>query len=128
MLSTIHSAKGQEWRAVTVLNVVDGCIPSDLATGNPEEIEEERRLLYVAMTRARDDLVLMQPLRFYVHGQAPGADRHVYAARSRFIAEADLDAFDRVGMPREALPRADAPCAPAGARVDLKDRMRQMWR
>jgi DNA helicase-2/ATP-dependent DNA helicase PcrA len=56
VLSTIHSAKGQEWRAVFVLNWVDGCIPSDLATGSSEEIEEERRLLYVAMTRAKDEL------------------------------------------------------------------------
>ena len=50
ILSTIHSAKGQEWDVVYVLNVVDGCIPSDMATGSKEEIEEERRLLYVAMT------------------------------------------------------------------------------
>src|SRR6185312_9288861 len=56
MLSTIHSAKGQEWRAVFLLNVVDGCIPSDLATGSPAQIEEERRLLYVAMTRAKQHL------------------------------------------------------------------------
>ncbi len=53
ILSTIHSAKGREWRAVYVLRVVDGCIPSDMATGSPAEIEEERRLLYVAMTRAQ---------------------------------------------------------------------------
>ena len=128
VLSTIHSAKGQEWRAVSVLNVVDGCIPSDLATGSPEEIEEERRLLYVAMTRAREDLALVQPLRFFVHGQARGADKHVYAARSRFIDEADLDVFDRMGTPAQALPSADAQCAPAGAGVDLKERMRRMWR
>ncbi len=56
VLSTIHSAKGQEWKIVRVLNVVDGCIPSNMATGTPEEIEEERRLLYVAMTRAKDEL------------------------------------------------------------------------
>ena len=61
VLSTIHSAKGQEWRSVFVLNCVDGCIPSDLATGTPEEIEEERRLFYVAMTRAKDALHLMRP-------------------------------------------------------------------
>ena len=58
ILSTIHSAKGQEWSAVTVLNVVDGCMPSDMATGSAAEIEEERRLLYVAMTRARHHLHL----------------------------------------------------------------------
>ena len=128
VLSTIHSAKGQEWRAVVVLNVVDGCIPSDLATGSAAEIEEERRLLYVAMTRARDDLVLMQPLRFYVHGQALGADRHVYAPRSRFIADADLDAFELSGMPVQPPVPADVTCQPSAANVDLMARMRQMWK
>jgi DNA helicase II / ATP-dependent DNA helicase PcrA len=64
ILSTIHSAKGQEWKAVSILNAVDGCIPSDLATGSSEEIEEERRLLYVAMTRAKDELNLVVPQRF----------------------------------------------------------------
>jgi DNA helicase-2/ATP-dependent DNA helicase PcrA len=128
VLSTIHSAKGQEWRAVSVLNVVDGCIPSDLATGTAAEIEEERRLLYVAMTRARDDLVLMQPLRFYVHGQALGADRHVYAPRSRFIADADLEAFEVEGGPVRPPAPADVTCAPTAATVDLMARMRQMWR
>ncbi|MBI2958974.1 MAG: ATP-dependent helicase, partial [Betaproteobacteria bacterium] len=127
VLSTIHSAKGQEWRAVLVLNVVDGCIPSDLATGTTEEIEEERRLLYVAMTRARDDLVLMQPLRFYVRGQALGADRHIYAPRSRFIADADLEAFDLVGSPAQRAPHLHDPSKPAIARVDLKGTMRRMW-
>ena len=76
VLSTIHSAKGQEWRSVFVLNVVDGCIPSDLSTGSSEEIEEERRLLYVAMTRARDELCLIAPQKFFVHGQPRGGDRH----------------------------------------------------
>jgi ATP-dependent DNA helicase UvrD/PcrA len=63
-LSTIHSAKGLEWKAVYLLNAVDGCIPSDLATGTTEEIEEERRLLYVAMTRAKDQLDIIVPQRF----------------------------------------------------------------
>src|SRR5207249_5826329 len=70
ILSTIHSAKGQEWDVVYVLNAVDGCIPSDMATETPEEIAEERRLLYVAMTRARDCLYLLQPHRFYTRGRA----------------------------------------------------------
>src|SRR4029079_18497175 len=80
ILSTIHSAKGQEWKAVFVLNGVDGCIPSDMSTGTSDEIEEERRLLYVAMTRARDQLAIMVPQRFYVHQQRGGGDRHLYAA------------------------------------------------
>ena len=124
-LSTIHSAKGQEWQAVIVLNVVDGCIPSDLATGAAEEIEEERRLLYVAMTRAKDDLTLMQPLRFYLRGQNAGGDKHVYAPRSRFITDADLAAFDIVGMPLEEA-RAHAAPLPT-VQVDLKEAMRRMW-
>ncbi|HZW72288.1 MAG TPA: ATP-dependent helicase, partial [Caldimonas sp.] len=70
ILSTIHSAKGQEWKAVYVLNAVDGCIPSDLATGTAAEVEEERRLLYVAMTRAKDELDIVVPQRFYVHRQS----------------------------------------------------------
>ena len=70
ILSTIHSAKGQEWTKVFVLNAVDGCIPSDLAVGERDEVEEERRLLYVAMTRAKDSLHLITPQRFYTHGQA----------------------------------------------------------
>ena len=78
-LSTIHSAKGQEWKAVFVLNCVDGCIPSDLSTGRPEDVEEERRLLYVAMTRARDDLHLLHPLRFFVRSQHRHGDAHVMA-------------------------------------------------
>lgn len=127
VLSTIHSAKGQEWRAVFVLNVVDGCIPSDMATGTAEEIEEERRLLYVAMTRARDDLVLMQPLRFYVRGQGLGGDRSVYAPRSRFIAQADLEAFELTGAP-QCEPRADAAMPSASVNIDLKAGMREMWR
>jgi DNA helicase-2/ATP-dependent DNA helicase PcrA len=66
ILSTIHSAKGQEWKSVFVLNVVDGCIPSDLGTGTSAEIEEERRLLYVAMTRAKDRLHIAVPQRFFL--------------------------------------------------------------
>ena len=126
ILSTIHSAKGQEWRAVHVLNVVDGCIPSDLATGTPEEIEEERRLLYVAMSRAKDDLVLMQPLRFLVRGQSAGGNRHVYAPRSRFIDDSDLTAFDIVG-PRITAGRRFEQRDNPGAVVDLKATMRAMW-
>ena len=127
ILSTIHSAKGQEWNAVYILNVVDGCIPSDRATGTPEEIEEERRLLYVAMTRAKNDLVLMQPLRFMIRGQSLGGDRHVYAPRCRFLLDTDLGAFDVVTMP-DPVPTSDNAILDASIRVDLKAAMRQMWK
>src|SRR3954462_4982276 len=99
ILSTIHSAKGQEWKAVHVLNCVDGCIPSDMATGTSEEIEEERRLLYVAMTRAKEHLHLPVPQRFYVSQQSGGGDRHVYAGRTRFISEAMTTHFEQVAWP-----------------------------
>ena len=91
-----------------VLNCVDGCIPSDLATGSSDEIEEERRLLYVAMTRARDALTLIVPQRFYVHGQAKNGDRYVSAARTRFIPSPLLKHFDRVAWPRAAAERRAA--------------------
>lgn len=102
ILSTIHSAKGQEWRSVHVLNVVDGCIPSDLSSGSAEEIEEERRLLYVAMTRAKDELHLMVPQRFYVHQQTQYGDRHVYASRSRFIPSGLERFFESCAWPAPA--------------------------
>src|SRR5258707_3077180 len=95
ILSTIHSAKGQEWKSVFVLNAVDGCIPSDLAVGEREEIEEERRLLYVAMTRAKDQLDVMVPQRFYSHGQAARGDRYVHALRTRFIPTPLARLFDQ---------------------------------
>ncbi len=126
ILSTIHSAKGQEWRSVFVLNCVDGCIPSDLATGSSDEIEEERRLLYVAMTRAKDELALVVPQRFYVHGQPRNGDRSVYASRTRFIPPPLLKHFDRQTWP-EAEP-APQRAVTDGPRVDLQARMRDMWR
>src|SRR5213079_309148 len=87
VLSTIHSAKGQEWTTVFLLNAVDGCIPSDLATGSTAETEEERRLLYVALTRAKDQLHLLVPQRFFRLNQSAIGDGHVYAQRTRFIPD-----------------------------------------
>jgi DNA helicase-2/ATP-dependent DNA helicase PcrA len=127
ILSTIHSAKGQEWKSVFVLNVVDGCMPSDLGAGTSAEIEEERRLLYVAMTRAKDDLHLMVPQRFFTHGQAARGDRHVYATRTRFIPDRLLALFERTVWPL-AVAGAAARAASQGPRVDVGARMRGMWR
>ena len=127
ILSTIHSAKGQEWKSVFVLNVVDGCIPSDLGTGTSAEIEEERRLLYVAMTRAKDDLHLIVPQRFFTHGQNAQGDRHVYASRTRFIPNGLLGLFERTVWPIMAPGLAVRP-ASEGVRVDVGARTRGMWR
>jgi DNA helicase-2/ATP-dependent DNA helicase PcrA len=127
ILSTIHSAKGQEWKSVFVLNVVDGCMPSDLGAGTTAEIEEERRLLYVAMTRAKDDLHLLVPQRFFTHGQHAQGDRHVYASRSRFIPDRLLALFDKTMWPL-AVAGAGARSASNGPRIDVGARMRGMWR
>jgi DNA helicase-2/ATP-dependent DNA helicase PcrA len=127
ILSTIHSAKGQEWKSVYVLNVVDGCMPSDLGAGTSAELEEERRLLYVAMTRAKDDLHLLVPQRFFTHGQHARGDRHVYAARTRFIPSALLRLFEQVTWPLAAADPA-ARAASAGPRIDVGASMRRMWR
>ncbi len=126
ILSTIHSAKGQEWKSVFVLNVVDGCIPSDLGAGTSDEIEEERRLLYVAMTRAKDSLGLIVPQRFFTHGQPSTGDRHVYASRTRFIPATLLQFFERRSWPLAAA--ADGPEQQRRVRVDVGARMRAMWR
>ena len=127
ILSTIHSAKGQEWQQVFVLNCVDGCIPSDRSTGTRAEIEEERRLLYVAMTRAKDSLHLIQPLRLFSYGQQPFGDRHVYAGRTRFIPDSVLDRFDRVTWPAAAAVGATIRRSPAAPRIDVRQRMRGQW-
>ena len=125
ILSTIHSAKGQEWKSVYILNAVDGCLPSDLATGTSAEIEEERRLLYVAMTRARDHLHVIVPQRFFVNGQRNGGDRHLYASRTRFIPTGLLDRFECRGWP----PAEAAKTAPRPPRapVDVLRRVRGSW-
>jgi DNA helicase II / ATP-dependent DNA helicase PcrA len=125
ILSTIHSAKGQEWTSVFVLNAVDGCLPSDLATGSTPEIEEERRLLYVAMTRAKDHLHLMVPQRFFTHGQRSTGDRHVYAQRTRFISNTMLAHFKPCSWP--AARSAHGPFKHASTKVDIRARMRRMW-
>jgi DNA helicase-2/ATP-dependent DNA helicase PcrA len=125
ILSTIHSAKGQEWKAVFILNAIDGCVPSDLATGSSEEIDEERRLLYVGMTRAKDHLNLILPQRFFAHQQRRGGDHHMYASRTRFIPDSILDQFNVCGWPNG---REDSVAESRSVKpVDIRARMRRMW-
>ena len=126
ILSTIHSAKGQEWRAVFMLNVVDGCIPSDLGVGTSQEIEEERRLLYGAMTRARDSLALITPQRFFTYGQNVQGDRHIYAARSRFIPAKLLQFFEMTTWPKVSAAASER--SAQQIRIDVGARMRSMWK
>jgi len=125
-LSTIHSAKGQEWRSVFILNVVDGCIPSDLGVGTTQELEEERRLLYVAMTRAKDSLSLITPQRFFTGGQSSQGDRHVYAARTRFIPATLLQFFETATWPLVSAAASER--SAQQIRIDVGARMRAMWK
>lgn len=126
ILSTIHSAKGQEWKAVSILNVIDGCIPSDLSTGSTAEIEEERRLLYVAMTRAKDHLHLLLPQRFFAHQQRADGDRHMYTSRTRFIPDSILHFFDSCSWPM-ATPHSRSAGALAREPVNIGAQLRRMW-
>ncbi len=126
ILSTIHSAKGQEWDVVFIINVADGCIPSDMAAGSPEKIEEERRVLGVAMTRAKLHLHLIQPLRFFRSQQHRYGDSYLFAPRSRFIPESILDLFEYRVWPTEV---QDGALGLGGcAHTDIAARMREMWR
>jgi DNA helicase-2/ATP-dependent DNA helicase PcrA len=129
VLSTVHSAKGQEWESVHVLNVTDGSFPSEFSAGRPELLEEERRLLYVAMTRAREELHLIAPVRFYVTQQAPTGDRYVHGTRSRFLTRDVLARFECAAWPVEP-PRggADGSSPASGApAVDIATQLRNLW-
>ena len=128
-LTTIHSAKGMEWDTVYVLNVVDGSFPNEFSTGKAELIEEERRLLYVALTRAQNDMILMAPLKFHLTNQSRQGDAHVYGGRSRFLTEKVLQkleatTFHSSNAGGDAL-RAD-PTADTGT-VDVGARLKEMW-
>jgi DNA helicase-2/ATP-dependent DNA helicase PcrA len=126
ILSTVHSAKGQEWDAVFVLNVTDGNFPSEFATGKPKLIEEERRLMYVALTRAKQSLTLLAPLRFHVTQQRRDGDRHVYGARSRFVTEALLETMQQCWHGRSEASAASSQ-RPSDRQLDVAARMREMW-
>lgn len=126
ILSTVHSAKGQEWSNVYVLNVTDGNFPSEFAAGDDRALDEERRLLYVAMTRAKKRLHLMAPLKFFVTEQQRYGDRHVYGARSRFMTDGLMATMSRV-FHGNTDPVAAPGRAAVSAKVDVAGRLRDMW-
>lgn len=126
VLSTIHSAKGLEFDAVYVIHAADGNIPSDMSCGSAEQIDEERRLFYVACTRARDWLAVSVPLRYYAQPSG-GSDRHGYAQPSRFLSPAVRACFtEESGGPGStvAIEAASAGAVTADPRAGL----RALWR
>ena len=127
VLSTIHSAKGMEWDTVFVLNVVDGSFPSEFATGKQQMVDEERRLLYVAMTRARNELLLLQPLKFPLTQQAPRGDAHVYGGRSRFVTEKVLKCFEQSGFTGSHVNDSRLSQAEEPLTIDATGRLKDMW-
>ena len=113
-----------------MINVADGNFPSEFSTGKPQLVEEERRLLYVAMTRARNELHLCAPLRYQVTQQARNGDAHVYGAKSRFMTDKVLDCCERTSFASlrgvESL-RATADPATETAKVDVVGQLKDMW-
>ena len=127
ILSTIHSAKGMEWDTVYLLNVVDGSFPSEFSTGKPELIDEERRLLYVGLTRAQNDLLLLAPLKFHLTSQHRLGDAHVYGGRSRFLTDKVLKTLEATGF-QGSRPAAETLTEEGGdAALDVGARLKEMW-
>jgi DNA helicase-2/ATP-dependent DNA helicase PcrA len=127
VLSTVHSAKGMEWDTVYVLNVVDGSFPSEFATARNDLIDEERRLLYVAMTRARNELQLCTPLKFLLTQQPKNGDAHVYGGRSRFMTEKVLKTMTPIAFHGAQLGEAAALGDSSNSTLDVSARMKDMW-
>ncbi len=123
VLSTIHSAKGCEWDTVYLIHAADGFLPSDMSCGSEEEIEEERRLTYVALTRARDFLYVSWPLRYY-HKWYAVTDRHTYAQLCRFFTDEVCQTLEHVPLdqptPADELSRAEP-------EQDVGEVIRKMW-
>jgi DNA helicase-2/ATP-dependent DNA helicase PcrA len=125
ILSTIHSAKGQEWDIVYLLNVADGNFPSEFSAGKPEMVEEERRLLYVAMTRARNELHICAPLKYMTTQQAKHGDAHVYGGKSRFMTDKVMETVEKTSY--RSLRGVENLQASDEATVDVASKLKDMW-
>jgi DNA helicase-2/ATP-dependent DNA helicase PcrA len=126
VLASINAAKGREWDVVYLLNAVEGVFPSEFAAGRPEVLEEERRLLYVAMTRARNELLLLAPARFALPNQIRAGDTCAVGGRSRFLSEKvqkffDSRAYEGSGLVGGALQDG------AQSSLDVGARLKEMW-
>ena len=126
ILSTIHSAKGQEWKNVFILNVADGNFPNEYAADDPKAIEEERRLLNVAITRAKQNLHLIQPLKYWVPEQPKYGDKHVYGAKSRFLSKEVTRCLEKRFYPDQQRLVAEPPMRYQGL-SNVQNKIRDMW-
>ncbi|HPD31353.1 MAG TPA: ATP-dependent helicase [Phycisphaerae bacterium] len=124
ILSTMHSAKGCEWTSVHIIHAADGMIPSDMATRDESQIDEERRLFYVALTRAKDWLYIYFPLRYY-RTRYPAGDAHSIAQLTRFLPKKALALLEK---------RSDSPPGfvddelPPGGRSHIDAQLKKRWR
>ncbi len=126
ILSTVHSAKGQEWKNVFVLNVADGNFPNEYAADDPKAIEEERRLLNVAITRAKQNLHLIQPLKYWLPEQPKYGDKHVYGAKSRFLTKNVSHCLQTTYYPEKQALVAE-PSASYQYISNVQNKIRSMW-
>lgn len=125
ILSTIHSAKGGEWDVVYLIHATDGFLPSDLAAGKAEELEEERRLTYVALTRARDFLYVSRPLRYY-HRWYGLSNGHDYMQLCRYFTRDVLPTLETLDLANPEADRRDDEFFQEPS-VDISERIQQMW-
>ncbi|MEO7104635.1 MAG: ATP-dependent helicase [Gemmatimonadaceae bacterium] len=121
VLSTVHSSKGKEWDAVFIISAVDGLFPSTRALGSEEECDEERRLMYVAMTRARNHLAVVHPLSSY--GSRRGAD-YSLTQLSRFVDQKVRATMDRVALGADDMPAKPEAELTTKPTVDLRALLR----
>ena len=126
ILSTVHSAKGQEWKNVFILNVADGSFPNEYAAGDSKAIEEERRLLNVAITRAKQGLHLIQPLKYWIPEQPKYGDGHVYGAKSRFLTDTVSRHLESTHWPA-ALAQLEEPEPQYNILSNVQNRIRNLW-
>ncbi|MHC4093910.1 MAG: 3'-5' exonuclease, partial [Planctomycetota bacterium] len=122
-LSTIHSAKGREWDVVHIIRAIDGAIPSDRALGEKDGLEEERRVFYVALTRAKDWLYVYFPVRHYRHHSGV-SDEHGYARLTRFLPPS-ATAFFEERIAHAAYEDELTACDARAGKFD--DRVRALW-
>lgn len=123
VISTIHSAKGKEWEAVFVIWAADGWLPSSRAIRDATQIEEERRLFYVALTRAKRHLHVSYPL--YAYASRWSAD-FALDQKSRFLDAAVLATMQRIQLAPPPAPEAP-PAEPVTSTLDLRAALRSRF-